>query len=90
MEIDMNSIELIRCVLNEWDPLELFPMAPLDEYMPEVIQIEEFVNRDQCDGEVLGLAIRELMRKRFGDDVFTKSQDECMEVAKRILTLLSE
>ena len=32
-------MDRIEAVINEWDPLGFFPMAPLDEYSNEVQQI---------------------------------------------------
>lgn len=32
---------LVKKIIDEWDPINLFPYAPEDEYEEEVKQIEE-------------------------------------------------
>ena len=32
--------DIIRDVINHWDPINLFPLSPKDEYEFEILQIE--------------------------------------------------
>ncbi len=36
--MDLNKI-MIK-IINEWDPIDFFPMAPEDEYSNEILQVE--------------------------------------------------
>ena len=38
-------MEKITEIINEWDPIELFPMAPKDEYIEEVKLIYEYLHK---------------------------------------------
>lgn len=33
--------DIIMTIINDWDPIELFPMAPADEYTSEIEKIQE-------------------------------------------------
>ena len=33
----------IMNVVNDWDPIEFFPLAPEDEHINEIRKIEEFL-----------------------------------------------
>ena len=73
-------------IINEWDPVELFPMAPQDEYFEEILRIEEIILRNEkITVEGLAAKINEIFTNSFGIDVYKKSVDDCIQVAKRIL-----
>ncbi len=50
-------MELIRDIINEWDPICLFPMAPENEYENEIDQIYNLLN-----GEDLSIEKIKMMR----------------------------
>jgi len=76
----------IKEIINEWDPIELFPMAPKDEYSAEVLRIEEtLLSNANITEEELAQIINGVFTNSFGRDVFTKSMDDCFQVAKKIL-----
>ncbi|MDO6355716.1 DUF1871 family protein [Caloramator sp. CAR-1] len=72
-------------IINEWDPIDLFPFSPKDEYEVEIELISKLVDK-RIDLESLANNIYDLFIKRFGDDVFTRSYDECFIIAKKIFT----
>jgi hypothetical protein len=72
-------------IINEWDPIDLFPFSPKDEYQVEIELISELVDK-KIDLESLANNIYDLFIKRFGDDVFMRNYDECFIIAKKILT----
>lgn len=71
-------------IINEWDPIDLFPFSPRDEYEVEIELISE-LSEKSIDLESLANNIYAIFIKRFGDDVFTRSYDECYTIAKEIL-----
>ena len=75
-------------IINEWDPIELCPMAPKDEYMEEVHEIEKIIScKDSITAEELGEKINQLFIKRFGADVYEDDIAQCVSVAKKILSI---
>lgn len=76
----------ITKIINEWDPIDLFPMAPEDEYIREIESIDKIVH-DNTEISVDNLAtdIHQLFTKRFGSDVYLREQIECLKVATEIL-----
>lgn len=47
----------IRDVINHWDPINLFPLSPKDEYEFEILQIENLLSLYINDSILLGEAI---------------------------------
>lgn len=76
---------MIKDIINEWDPIDLFPYAPTDEYENEVHLLEDFVKSKEMSEEILGNEIHKIFEKRFGADVFKQNKSECSKVANRIL-----
>ncbi len=80
-------LDRIRFIINEWDPLEILPYAPDDEYDSEVIEIFEFLRKNKNVSVIcLGNQIYAIFLRTLGEDVFNKSLKECVEVAQRILS----
>jgi hypothetical protein len=71
-------------IINEWDPIDLFPFSPKDEYEVEIELICKLVEKS-IDSESLAKNIHEIFIKRFGDDIFTRSYNECYTIAEKIL-----
>ena len=55
-------MDKITQIINEWDPLGFFPMAPLDEYSEEICRIYGYMNSHEgiCV-ERLAIAINEIL-----------------------------
>lgn len=76
-------------IINEWDPIELFPMAPTDEYIFEVKKILSFINQyNNCSDKELSEYINFIFLSRFGNDIYTVDGLMCLNVAKKILEKL--
>lgn len=71
-------------IINEWDPIGLFPGAPLDEYYDEIQQILLLLDTN-ITVEELSKTIKEVFENSFNSTIFNKSENECYEVAKKIL-----
>ena len=79
-----NLIEII----NNWDPIELFPSAPQDEYELEVLEIIKIINQSKnLKVNVFGNEIRKIFLNYFGS-VFQSNIEECEEIAKQILDVI--
>ena len=73
-------------VVNEWDPIGFFPMAPKDEYINEIKKIIDYLNKNQdVSEEKLTKKINEIFIQSFGSDVYVEDIDGCLKVAKGIL-----
>jgi len=76
----------ITKIINEWDPIDLFPMAPEDEYIREIEIIDKIINDNtEISVENLATEIHQLFAKRFGNDVYLHEQIVCLKVATKIL-----
>jgi len=79
-------MDRIEAVINEWDPLGFFPMAPLDEYSNEVQQIREYLDdNEKMQVEQLAVVINRIFVTSFGGDVYEADIKHCEEIAKKIL-----
>ena len=76
----------IREIINEWDPIGLFPFAPADEYDTEITEIERVIYKNKdISVEDLAEAIEEVFCRAFGDDVYVSNPQESEIVARKIL-----
>ncbi len=81
----------IKEIIDKWDPIDLLPYAPNDEYDSECKMIQGFI--DGCEEliniEILGALIKDVFEKRFGVDVFKKDLNECKKIASNIIKELT-
>jgi len=82
MTVKYNKIEKI---INDWDPINLFPYSPPDEYRTEIEKIYNSCDK-VCDKEALGRLIYKVFVDEFGDDVFKFNVNKCVEIAGLILS----
>lgn len=72
--------------INEFDPLDLLPFAPPDEYDKEINEIYSFLeNSTNCDVNMLANKIYSVFETSLGNDIFLKSIEDCRSVAEEIL-----
>lgn len=80
-------MDKIAQIINEWDPLDFFPSAPLDEYSEEIGQIREYMNtNEKIQVEQLAIAINEVFVASFGRDIYEEDIKRCEEIARKILS----
>ncbi len=80
---------MIKLIINEWDPIDLFPYAPEDEYEEEIRLLEEFIKINNINTETLANKIHEVFLKRFGANIFKSNKLECIGIAEKIIKHLS-
>jgi hypothetical protein len=75
----------VQDVINEWNPVEIHPLLD-DEYNGEVKQIYNFFkeNQETFGIDELGQHIYDVFKK-YCWDLFEKSQEECVQIAKKII-----
>lgn len=80
-------MDKITQIINEWDPLGFFPMAPLDEYSEEICRIYGYMNSHEgiCV-EQLAIAINEIFVSSFGREIYEEDIKHCEEIARMILS----
>lgn len=75
----------ITNIINKWDPVGLFPLAPEDEYRFEIELICRYLAENNATAVTLGQYLHRMFTERFGSDVFLRGSAECTEIAERIL-----
>lgn len=76
---------MIKNIVNEWDPMNLFPYAPDNEYEVEIHMIEKFIQSNDVNEEKLTEAIISVFSQSFGNDLFKRKKNECRSIAKKII-----
>jgi len=81
------SKKTLRSIINKWDPVDLMPFAPKDEYDPEVKEIEKYIHehKENITLDELTDKIYNVFVTFFGEFVFVKTKEDCADVAKKIL-----
>ena len=73
----MNNIkkERIKKIIDEWDPIDLLPFAPPDEYDYEINKIYSVIeDKVNIEHQYLSEIIYNVFKKTFGEDVFLESE----------------
>jgi len=78
---------IITEIINEWDPIDLFPFAPQDEYKKEIDNIIKLINGTK-DIDDISNGIYTIFSESFGDDVFKKNLNDCISIAALIIKRL--
>jgi len=77
-------IEKINTIIDDWDPIGLFPFAPKDEYLDESQSIYNGY-KNEMNTKELANVIYQVFLNSFGINTFTKSISECEKIADKIL-----
>jgi hypothetical protein len=73
-------------IINKWDPMNLFPMAPDNEYKYEIKKIVDFVKSNpSVTSEQLAAWINQLFENQFGKDIYRCDLSVVSEVSRAIL-----
>ncbi len=76
----------VEKIINEWDPIDLFPMAPEDEYSQEIRKIMNVLKRkERLSVENLANTLKTIFIESFGDDIFFRNNE--LDIANKLLNL---
>ena len=75
------DFDIVKKEIDKWDPIDLLAYSPQDEYD---FESKEISLKLQFDVKQNGIIIFEVFSNAFGD-TFTKSVDECISVAEKIM-----
>jgi len=78
-------MKTVKAIIDEWDPIGLFPYVPNNEYHSEIEEIEKLLSSSACEAE-LADGIHDIFLRSFNPDTFKKSLDECTLIAREILS----
>ncbi|MBH5317208.1 DUF1871 family protein [Paenibacillus sp. GSMTC-2017] len=78
------SYDKVEDVINKWDPINLFPLFPPDEYKKEIDFIANFTKKSNDTKEIANY-IYVIFTEHFGETVFDKDRDECLTIANSLL-----
>ena len=78
---------IVKQIIDKWDPIDLLPFAPNDEYDSESKEIENYLltNIHNINADNFAKKIMDVFCKSFGNDIFEKNIDECREIAILII-----
>lgn len=77
----------IKPIIDNWDPIDLLPYSPNDEYDDEICQIANRIYGKSADE--IAQIIFNVFSISFDYGSFQKSLDECRTIALKILSTLS-
>lgn len=77
-------LQKVEEVINEWDPINLLPLFPPDEYKKEIFMIANFIEQSK-DVDKIAEYIFNLFTENFGNNVFNKGTDECKKIASLLV-----
>lgn len=66
-------MDKILMMVNEWDPIGFFPMAPEDEYINEYLNVSQNITEKK-----LAKKINEIFIMAFGSDVYVEDIEGCL------------
>ncbi|GGC92573.1 DUF1871 family protein [Enterococcus wangshanyuanii] len=76
----------VEKIINEWDPIDLFPMAPKDEYSQEIKQVVNVLKKkERLSAENLANTLKLIFVESFGDDMFFRDNE--LDIANKLLNL---
>ena len=82
----MISADLLKTIINNWDPIQLLSIgSPLDEYTPEIDKILRTANQSSSISELeIAHIIHNVFLSAFGEDVFLSDMEECLIIARQV------
>lgn len=83
---------IIKKIIDDWDPIDIFPYAPENEYDYEINRISEELDILSFSSNLkaeLAKAIYRICRESFGEGVIKCNYEKCMIIAEEILNNIS-
>lgn len=79
----------ITNIINDWDPIGFFPMAPKDEYKKEVVKIYVYICIENPTTMQLAKTINAIFTEVFGSDVYVEDMEQCTICAEKIIDIMN-
>lgn len=77
-------MDVVKKIIDEWDPLDLLSHAPADEYHSEIEKVRSLLDLEDNATE-LAEGIFQVFIESFGSENFPKSMAECEQIALALL-----
>lgn len=82
-------VDKIIEIINLWDPIGIFPMAPKDEYEIECKEIYCFLKSNpQIQEAEFCKKINDIFSKSFGADVYNSDVQKTFDISQKILDII--
>ncbi|MBC1443175.1 DUF1871 family protein [Listeria seeligeri] len=76
----------VEKIINEWDPIDLFLLAPKDEYNQEIKKIVNVLkDKSLLNEENLANILKLIFVESFGEDLFFRDNE--LDIAKKLLNI---
>lgn len=76
----------VEKIINEWDPIDLFPLAPKDEYSQEIKKIVNILkDKSSLNEEKLANALKMIFVESFGEDMFFRDNES--DITRKLLNI---
>jgi len=78
----------VKKVIDEWDPIEVFPYAPDDEYETEVKLICDAIKKIDFNNDMesqLAREIQNIFKKQLDSEIFDFNYEKCLSIAQKIM-----
>ncbi|MCH5259570.1 MAG: DUF1871 family protein [Lachnospiraceae bacterium] len=76
----------IAKIINDWDPIGFFPMAPKNEYANEIEKIYSFISsHPETHIQLLAEEINKIFLEAFERDIYNADMIQCTQIATQIL-----
>lgn len=77
----------IEKIINSWDPIDLFPLAPKDEYSQEIKKIISIVETNpNIETHALAETLKNIFIESFGEEMMFKDNE--LEIAEKVLEIV--
>lgn len=85
------NINCIKKIINEWDPVNLFPAAPENEYSVEISKICKIIGQNKNISEIeLANHIKKIFVDSFGTCIFKAQEKDCLMITNSIKKCLNK
>ncbi len=86
MESRKIMYDKVEKIINEWDPIDLFPLAPKDEYSQEIKKIVNILkDKSSINEEKLANTLKMIFVESFGEDMFFRDNES--DIAEKLLNI---
>lgn len=78
----------IKNIIDKWDPIDLYPFAPNDEYKVEIEKISQLLTLN-ISLENLAIKVKQIFVDSFGEDILFRDDESILKVAENLKRLIT-